>query len=70
MPHVGRFKKIRRFSDSEIQDIVRRFSNKELLRNIAEIHNTKASIVSEIARRHGQPRRKQGPQKEFNESIR
>jgi transposase-like protein len=70
MPYVKKFRRVRKFTDSEKHDIVKRYSNKELLRNIARIHNTNIATVSDIAiRQYGQPKRQRGPQKDFNESV-
>ena len=55
----------RRFSPDEIEDIKRRYTNKELLKNIASSYNTSMSAISEVAQRSGIPRLKRGAHKVF-----
>jgi hypothetical protein len=53
----------RRFTPDEIEDIKKRYNNRELLKNIASSYDTSMSAISEVAQRSGLPRRKQGAQK-------
>jgi hypothetical protein len=58
----------RKFSVDEISDIIKRYKNKELIKNIASIHRTSTSVISEVAKRSGLPGRNRGPQRYFSES--
>jgi hypothetical protein len=60
--------RIRRFSVVEIDDIIKRYKNKELLRDIAEAHNCSMSSISELAKRSGLALRQRGAHKLFSES--
>jgi hypothetical protein len=55
-------KRIRRFSDSEKNDIVTRYKAGELLRTIAKAHKTSVKSVSEIGMKLSGTKRLQGPQ--------
>jgi hypothetical protein len=59
----------RRFTSVEVDDIIKRYNNKELLKNIANLYGASVSSISEVAKRSGIPRRKQGPRKFFNETC-
>jgi hypothetical protein len=68
-PYPGQ-RSLHRFSADEIADVIKRYKNNELLKNIAEVHKVSVSSISELAKRSGLPRRKQGPKKYFSESER
>jgi hypothetical protein len=66
-PYPGQ-RNLHRFSADEIADVIKRYKNNELLKNIADIHKVSVSSISELAKRSGLPRRKQGARKYFSES--
>jgi hypothetical protein len=56
------YKYIRKFSDYEKREIVRRYAAGEPLKTIATDFHTSPAVVSEIGITAGVPKRKQGPQ--------
>jgi hypothetical protein len=51
----------RRFTPAEIEGIKKKYISREPLKNIAKAYDTCVSAISEVAKRSGIPRRKQGP---------
>jgi transposase-like protein len=60
--YISMFKRVRRFTEAEKQDIIRRYAAGELLKTIAQSHKTTPANVSDIGRRSGSQKRMQGPQ--------
>jgi hypothetical protein len=58
-------RRLRRFSVTEMNNILKRYRNKEPLRSIAEMYHSSPSSISELAKRSGLPRRKQGRYKDI-----